>query len=82
MAELDPEGKDPALRQAVVVGHSQGGLLTKFTAVDTGESLVKALTGKGVAELQTSDETLAMIKRSLVVKPVPSVKRVVLRPPV
>ena len=24
---LDPEGKDPALQQMVVVGHSQGGLL-------------------------------------------------------
>ncbi|MCK7506287.1 MAG: alpha/beta fold hydrolase [Desulfobacterales bacterium] len=26
-SELDPEGKDPALRKMVVVGHSQGGLL-------------------------------------------------------
>jgi pimeloyl-ACP methyl ester carboxylesterase len=34
--ELDPEGKDPALRKMVVVGHSQGGMLTKMTAVDSG----------------------------------------------
>ena len=27
---LDPEGKDEALRQMVVIGHSQGGLLTKM----------------------------------------------------
>src|SRR4030095_13161428 len=25
--EVDPEGKDPALQQMVVIGHSQGGLL-------------------------------------------------------
>jgi hypothetical protein len=27
---LDPRGKDPALRQMVVIGHSQGGLLTRL----------------------------------------------------
>ena len=34
---LDPEGDDACLRQMVVIGHSQGGLLTKLTAVDTGD---------------------------------------------
>ena len=33
---LDPEGTDAALRRMVVIGHSQGGLLTKLTAVDSG----------------------------------------------
>src|SRR5262249_5600560 len=28
--ELDPEGRDPALRRMVVIGHSQGGLLTRL----------------------------------------------------
>jgi len=35
--ELDPEGKDDALRKMVVIGHSQGGLLTKLTAIDSGD---------------------------------------------
>src|SRR6185503_3123011 len=30
--ELDPKGQYPALQQMVVIGHSQGGLLTKLTA--------------------------------------------------
>ena len=34
--DVDPEGKDPALRQMVVIGHSQGGLLTKMMVVDSG----------------------------------------------
>jgi hypothetical protein len=33
---VDPEGKDPALDQMVVIGHSQGGLLTKMTVVTSG----------------------------------------------
>ena len=40
--ELDPEGTDSALQQMVVIGHSQGGLLTKLTATDTGDRLWKA----------------------------------------
>ena len=48
IAELDPEGKDPALRQMVVVGHSQGGLLSKFLVVEPGDSLVRSLTGRNL----------------------------------
>ena len=36
---LDPQGTNAALRQMVVIGHSQGGLLTKGTAIDTGDRL-------------------------------------------
>ena len=39
VADLDPEGKDPGLKQMVVIGHSQGGLLTKMTAIDSGTHL-------------------------------------------
>jgi len=34
--DVDPERKDPALQQMVVIGHSHGGLLTKMTVVDSG----------------------------------------------
>ena len=37
MQALDPERDDPALEQMVVIGHSQGGLLAKLTAVDSGD---------------------------------------------
>ncbi|HSF02473.1 MAG TPA: hypothetical protein VLA62_05660, partial [Solirubrobacterales bacterium] len=36
---LDPAGTDPGLRRMVVIGHSQGGLLTKMTAIDSGSRL-------------------------------------------
>lgn len=77
VAQLDPAGKDPALQQMVVVGHSQGGLLTKFTAVDTGDSLVRALTGKNLDALKLPEEKMAAARRLLMVEPVPAVKRVV-----
>jgi len=34
--EIDPAGADPALQDMVVMGHSQGGLLTKMTVVHSG----------------------------------------------
>jgi len=77
MAALDPQGKDLALQQMVVAGHSQGGLLTKFTAVDTGDSLVQSLTGKDLASLDMSEEKKAQIGRLLVVEPLPFVKTVI-----
>jgi hypothetical protein len=39
VAEIDPEGKDPGLKDMIVMGHSQGGLLTKMTAIDSGMRL-------------------------------------------
>src|SRR5262249_3597486 len=41
--ELDPQGSDAALQEMVVVGHSQGGLLTKLTATDTGDKLLQTV---------------------------------------
>ena len=33
--EFDPEGREEALQKMVVIGHSQGGLLAKLTAIDS-----------------------------------------------
>jgi len=77
VAELDPQGKDPALQQMVVVGHSQGGLLTKLTAVDTGDSLLKSLTGQDLDSLQAPDDSKAKLRRLTYVKPLPFVKEVI-----
>jgi len=77
VAELDPQGKDPALQQMVVAGHSQGGLLTKFTAVDTGDSLVQALTGKDLASLDMPEKKKAQVSKLMVIKPLPFVKTVI-----
>ena len=77
VAALDPQANNPAMQQMVVAGHSQGGLLTKFTAVDTGDSLVQSLTGKDLASLDMPEEKKAKIGRLLVVKPLPFVKTVI-----
>lgn len=74
---LDPEGKDPALRQMVVIGHSQGGLLTKLTAIDTGDTLIRAVTGKTLAEMKLSPVDEKLVRVYTQFTPLPEVKRVI-----
>ncbi len=75
--EMDPDGKDAMLRQMVVIGHSQGGLLTKLTVTQTGEALIRAATGKTLAELKLSADEDRLVRRLAMFEPLPQVKRVV-----
>jgi pimeloyl-ACP methyl ester carboxylesterase len=75
---LDPAGTDPGLQQMVVIGHSQGGLLTKLTATDTGDKLLDAvLKTNRLDDLKFTHEQKAAIRRYLCFEALPFVKRVV-----
>jgi pimeloyl-ACP methyl ester carboxylesterase len=74
---LDPEGKDPALRQMVVVGHSQGGLLTRLAVTDSGSSFWDGINKKPLAEVKMSEKSRDLVQRAAFVKPVPEVKQVI-----
>ncbi len=75
--QLDPTGNDPALRQMVVVGHSQGGLLTKMSVVTPGDKLWESISDKSVDELDTSMEIKNMARRLFFFEPLPFVTEVV-----
>jgi pimeloyl-ACP methyl ester carboxylesterase len=77
LEQLDPHGKDPALRQMVVIGHSQGGLLTKLTATDTGDKLWRTVTTNELASLELTPEIKAALQTNFFFKPLPFVQRVV-----
>jgi len=75
--ELDPEGKNEALRKMVVIGHSQGGMLTKLTAIDSGSRFWDQIFKVPIDQLDLSPETRELLQRSLFYKPLPFVRRVV-----
>lgn len=75
--ELDSDGRDAALRQMVVVGHSQGGLLAKLMVVDSGDKIWNNVFSVPFDDLKTSPGTRTTLQRSLFFKPVPSINRVV-----
>jgi pimeloyl-ACP methyl ester carboxylesterase len=75
--QLDPAGTNAVLRQIVIIGHSQGGLLTKSTAVDTGDRLWSLFSTNRLEDLDLSDADRAELRRLLFLEPLPFVKRVV-----
>ena len=75
--ELDPEGKDPALQNMIVMGHSQGGLLTKLTAIDSGTKFWDLISDKPFEQMKLGPEAREFIQQSAFFTPLPFVRRVV-----
>jgi pimeloyl-ACP methyl ester carboxylesterase len=75
--ELDPAGKDDALRKMVVIGHSQGGLLTKLTAIDSGDRFWDRVFNVPIDQINLSSDSRELFRRSLYYEPLPFVRHVV-----
>ena len=75
--QLDPAGKDSALRKMVVIGHSQGGLLTKLTAIDSGNRFWDRAFTVPIDQVDVSPDTRELLRRSFFYEPLPFVHRVV-----
>jgi pimeloyl-ACP methyl ester carboxylesterase len=77
VARLDPEGTDPGLRNMIVIGHSQGGLLTKTTAIDSGDRFWRLASDSPFDTLELGDEERRLLRKMVFIEPVPTVKRVI-----
>ena len=75
--DVDPDGKDPALNQMVVIGHSQGGLLTKMMVVDSGNRFWDNVTKVPFDKAELDPETRDLLARAFFFKPLPFVTRVI-----
>jgi triacylglycerol esterase/lipase EstA (alpha/beta hydrolase family) len=75
--QLDPHGADPALQNMVVIGHSQGGLLTKCTVVESGDAFWRNISRRPLAQFNVSEDTRAFLQHALFISPLPFVRRVV-----
>jgi hypothetical protein len=74
---LDPQDRNPALNQMVLVGHSMGGLVSRMQTVESGEDFWHILSDKPFEELRTDDQTRAKLARVVYFHPNPAVKRVI-----
>jgi pimeloyl-ACP methyl ester carboxylesterase len=77
LQSVDPGGMDPALKEMVVIGHSQGGLLAKMTAIDSGTRFWDNISSKPFNEAEMKEETRDLLRRALFIKPLPFVKRLI-----
>lgn len=74
---VDPEGKDTALDQMVLIGHSQGGLLTKMIVVDSDDRFWNNVTKVSFEKADLDPETRDLLARAMFFKPLPFVTRVI-----
>lgn len=75
--ELDPTDTNALLSQMVIIGHSQGGLLTKLTATSTGDTLWRAINKTPLEELSMAEDQRVLLRRLLFLEPLPFVRRVI-----
>jgi pimeloyl-ACP methyl ester carboxylesterase len=73
----DPDGRDPAFDQMVLLGHSMGGVLSRTMAVDSGDQLWGLYSDRPFDEILGDREVLEELSRYLFFKPLPFIRRVV-----
>ena len=77
MKSLGGVQADAALGRMVVIGHSQGGLLTKMNVVNSGTKIWDSISHQPLDDLKLKPETKALLKESLFVHPLPFVETVI-----
>jgi pimeloyl-ACP methyl ester carboxylesterase len=76
-AMYNPDGRDPAFDQMVLLGHSMGGLLAHGMAVDSSDRLWQLHSDRRFGSIVGPTDVLAELRRYLFFEPSPSVRRVV-----
>jgi pimeloyl-ACP methyl ester carboxylesterase len=74
---LDPQGDDPAMRRAVVVGHSMGGLLAKTLAVEPRDAFWDAVFTRPLSSLDVTAAERATLEEAFFWKPRGNVDRLI-----
>jgi len=75
--ELDPDGSDAALRKMVVIGHSQGGLLTRLLVTEAGDRFWARVSDVPPEDMDLKPHELELIRRAVFFEPCPFVDRVI-----
>jgi hypothetical protein len=75
--EFDPEGRDPALRRMVLIGHSQGGLLARLMVTESGTRFWDNVTDVPFSAIKASPEEQEFFGKAFFFHPLPFVSRVV-----
>lgn len=74
---LDPRGSDRALSQAVLVGHSMGGLVSKLQVTHSDDHLWRTMSQRSPDEIHADPQTRNQITRLFFFNPQPGIARLV-----
>jgi pimeloyl-ACP methyl ester carboxylesterase len=74
---LDPNGRDFATQNMIVIGHSMGGLLARTLVTDSGDALWNSTFALSVSELDPGSEQLLQLRRIFYFQSKPYIKRAI-----
>lgn len=74
---VDPEYRNPALDQMVLVGHSMGGLVSKLQTVESRDDYWHIVSDQPFQEVKADEETRARLEKLFYFHPNPSIRRIV-----
>lgn len=77
MAILDPEGKEPALQQWVLIGHSMGGLVSKLQVTSSQDALWKSVANQPIQNLKADAKTRQDLQERFFFEPSPFISQVI-----
>ena len=77
VAELDPDGTDESLRKMVLVGHSQGGLISKLQVISSGSRFWDDVSDVPFDRVELRPETRTLLEGALFFEPSPYVSSVI-----
>lgn len=76
-AVLDPEGREPALDQIVLIGHSMGGLVSRLQTLESGDDFWHLISDHSFEEVQADPKVKQQMAKVLFFHPNPSIRRVI-----
>lgn len=74
---LDPERKEPALDQMILIGHSMGGLLSRMQTVDSHNDFWNLVSEKSLDQLKVDPQIRGKVQYCFYFEPNPSIRRIV-----
>ena len=76
-AAFDPQNRDPALHDMVVIAFSMGGLLAKLQVTSSGDRLWAVAANRPLDSLVTTEKTRSFLREIFYFEPMPMIRRVI-----
>jgi pimeloyl-ACP methyl ester carboxylesterase len=74
---LDPQLREPAMDQMVLVGHSMGGLVSMLQTLESGDDFWRIVSDRSFEEVKATPELREGLRSVLYFHPNPSIRRVI-----
>jgi pimeloyl-ACP methyl ester carboxylesterase len=74
---LDPEHREPALDQMVLIGHSMGGLISRLQTIPSRGEVWKLVSDQPLESVNADPEVLKRLEQCFFFDPSPSIRRVI-----